>query len=266
MNVKKFSQIAGASPKDYSVDGLLMRANSAGVKYVLNIGTELLDIDEMRSISASHGGVFHTIGIHPLEAQRHAQQYSLQDIADILNRNCNGEKLVGIGEIGLDYYYTRESEQEQKKIFELQMDIATKHDFPVVIHSRDAETDTLAILRNHKNARGVIHCFSGSRDFALKALDLGFYISFSGIVTFKNSTAMQRIVGDVPSNRLLVETDAPFLAPDPFRGKINEPAFLVHTAKKIAELRQTTEEQIARLTAENFFDLFSKAKIVGDKN
>ncbi|MDR2794924.1 MAG: TatD family hydrolase [Holosporaceae bacterium] len=265
LNVKKFSKITETSQENYSIESLLTRAYNVGVKYILNIGTELADIGEMHSISASHAGVFHTIGIHPLEAQRHLQQYSLQDMADTINSNCNNEKLAGIGEIGLVYYYTRENEQEQKKIFELQMDIATKHGLPVAIHSREAEADTLAILQNYSGARGVMHCFSGSRDFAFGALDLGFYISFSGVVTFKNSTRVQEIVSDIPSHRLLVETDAPFLAPNPFRGKANEPAFLVHTAKKIADLCGTTSEKIAHATSQNFFNLFSKAKIFCDK-
>ncbi|MDR2682107.1 MAG: TatD family hydrolase [Holosporaceae bacterium] len=258
LNLKKFSQVAGTSSVDYSVDAILDRARSADVKYVLNIGTELADLDEMRSISESHDNVFHTIGIHPLEAQRHLQQYSLNDISNILNGNCNSEKLVGIGEIGLDYHYTRESEQEQKKIFELQMDIAQKHSFPVVIHSRDVANDTLDIIGNYSDVKGVMHCFGGDRDFAFRALDLGFYISFSGDITFpKNIATRQEIVKIIPPDRLLVETDAPFLTPVPFRGKVNEPAFVVHTAKKISELLEMTEEKIAAITSKNFFDLFS---------
>ncbi|GHU16577.1 hypothetical protein FACS189472_01940 [Alphaproteobacteria bacterium] len=322
LNLKKFSKVAEASSSgDYSIDAIVERAKNAGVEYILNIGTELSDIEEMQSISMSYDNVFHTIGIHPLEAQKHHQQYSLDEISRIIKANCNDEKCVGIGEIGLDYYYTKESAKEQKELFELQLanvtldpvtaslpsetyarctcnnifvrhpeersDVGIQNNIDsthasksalaynedggeainasqartaVCVHSREAEEDTIAILRNHPGVTGVIHCFSGSKEFAFQALDLGFYISISGVVTFKSNVALQEIVKSIPLDRLLVETDAPFLAPTPFRGKVNEPAFMVHTAKKIAELLGVTADEISSQTSENFFNLYPRAK------
>jgi TatD DNase family protein len=177
-------------------------------------------------------------------------------MSQIITAHCTAPKTVGIGEIGLDYYYSIDHMHDQKELFELQLDIAHRKRMPINVHSRDAEQDTVAILKNYPGLRGAIHCFSGSREFAFQALDLGFYISVSGVVTFPKNTQLQEIIKNLPLDRLLMETDAPFLAPLPFRGKINEPSYIVHIAQKIAELFEIPVEEIAEKTNDNFFNLF----------
>ncbi|MDR3151616.1 MAG: TatD family hydrolase [Holosporaceae bacterium] len=257
LNVSRFSKIA--DDRDYSSEAIIGRAQRSGVECMLNIGTELPEWNLLRSISASHDMVFHSVGVHPLSAAEHCEKYSLQEISDAIDNGVDNSKCVAVGEIGLDYHYAKNHEKNQKELFELQMAAALKHDLPVSIHSRDAESDTIAILRHSAGARGVMHCFSGGRGFAFAALDLGFYISFSGVITFKNSVQLQEVAKAVPIDRLLIETDAPFLSPEPLRGKINEPAFLTHIAARMAALLERPYEEICDLTSQNFFNLFSKA-------
>ncbi len=258
---KKFLENnANADEHKYSVEELVKRANQAGVKYILTIGTELSDIDESRKIVEHHKNVFRTIGIHALEARKNYHNYSLEEISRIILENChaqNSYRPVGIGEIGLDYYYNHDDIKEQQELLDLQLDLAEQCSLPVCIHSRDAEEDTIRILKNHPNIKGVIHCFTGSREFAFKALDLGFYISVSGIITFKKSEVLQEIIKSIPIERLLIETDAPFLAPTPFRGHANEPAFVVYTAQKLADLLEIPIEVVAEKTSKNFFKIFN---------
>lgn len=260
LTFKKFLENnKNADEHKYSVEALVKRANQAGVKYILTIGTELSDIDESREIVENHKNIFRTIGIHALEARKHYNNYSLKEILHIILENCHAQSPscpIGIGEIGLDYYYNHDDIKEQQELLDLQLDLADQCSLPVCIHSRQAEEDTIRILKNHPNVKGVIHCFTGSKDFAFKALDLGFYISVSGIITFKKSEVLQEIIKSIPIDRLLIETDAPFLAPDPFRGYINEPAFVVHTAQKLADLLETTIEIVAEKTSKNFFKIF----------
>jgi TatD DNase family protein len=264
LNVGKFTNFLKSSEDAsfYEPKEIVRRADAVGVKYILAIGTELSDIDDMRKITAQNENVFRTIGIHPLEAAKHHKNYSLNDITRIMSENFSAglsEKCIALGEIGLDYYYERDSQKEQQELFELQLELAEKNDFPVCIHSRNAEEDTLVILKNHPKSRGVIHCFTGSGKFAFDTLDLGFYISFSGVITFKKSESLCETVKNIPSDKLLIETDAPFLAPMPYRGKTNESAFTVHTARKLANLRNVSLEKIAEVTSRNFFELFPKA-------
>ena len=243
----------------YSVDAIIQRAHKASVKYMLAIGTELTDVDEIRNIADNHENIFRSVGIHPQEAQKHCSNYSHDEIAEIIKKHSALPKTVAIGEIGLDYHFERESELQQKELFHLQMDLAKECGLPVVIHSRDATNDTVAVLSEHAGARGVIHCFSGELDFARKSLDLGFYISISGVVTFKNANELRESIKFVPLDRILIETDSPFLAPTPFRGKINEPAFVAYVAEKVAEVKGIDVETIAEATSNNFFRLFDKA-------
>ncbi|MDR2268516.1 MAG: TatD family hydrolase [Holosporaceae bacterium] len=257
LNVSRFSQVT--DERDYSSEAIIERAKRSGVECMLNIGTELPEWDLLRSISASNDMIFHTVGVHPLSIAEHCKKYSSQEISDAIDDGVDNVKCVGVGEIGLDYHYTKDHEKDQKELFELQMAVALKHGLPVSIHSRDAESDTIAILRHYADSRGVMHCFSGSREFAFAALDLGFYLSFSGVITFKNSARLQEIARAVPIERLLIETDAPFLSPEPLRGKINEPAFLTHIATKMAVLLEKPYEEICDITSRNFFNLFSKA-------
>ena len=243
----------------YSVDAIIQRAHEAGVKYMLAIGTELTDVEEIRNIADSHEYLFRSVGIHPQEAQKHCSHYTHDEIAKIIKEHSALPKTVAIGEIGLDYHFERESEPQQNELFHLQMDLAKECGLPVVIHSRDAANDTVDVLSEHAGARGVIHCFSGEMDFAKKSLDLGFYISVSGVVTFKNANELRESIKFVPLDRLFIETDSPFLAAAPFRGKINEPAFVTYVAKMVAKVKGVDVETIAETTSNNFFRLFDKS-------
>ncbi|MBR1735103.1 MAG: TatD family hydrolase, partial [Alphaproteobacteria bacterium] len=243
----------------YSVDSIVKRANAANVKYMLAIGTELSDVDEIREISESYKNVFRSVGIHPIEAQKTLMAFTQDEIVNTIKNHSELSKTIAIGEIGLDYHFEKNSEFQQKQLFRLQLELAKECKLPVSIHSRDAITDTISILEDYPGVQGVIHCFSGEKDFARRSLDLGFYISISGVVTFKNANELRESLKFIPLDRLLIETDAPFLAPVPFRGKINEPAFVVYTATKIAEILNNNIEEIAQITTENFFKLFNKA-------
>ncbi|MDR1375364.1 MAG: TatD family hydrolase [Holosporaceae bacterium] len=240
----------------YCVAALLDRAEKAGVKYLLIIGTELADVDEIQSIADSHDNVFRTVGIHPLEAAKHCASFTFEEISSIIRQQASSSKIVAIGEIGLDYHYEKESQKQQKELFNLQLDLAQECSLPVVIHSREAYPDVVAVLKDYPRVTGVIHCFSGEKDFARKALDLGFYISISGVVTYKNAVELQETIKMIPLDRMLLETDSPFLAPVPHRGQINEPAFIPHIAEKISKLMNVPVETLAQRTSENFFRLF----------
>jgi TatD DNase family protein len=266
--IKKFLSADKIEDNDfeskYAVMEIVKRANDAGVKYMLAIGTELNEIEEIRSLTKNFRNVLGTVGIHPLSAKKHCEEYSFNDIAKIITDNrqsseADGEsRIIGIGEIGLDYHHdTQNSKKEQREIFELQLDLADKHKLPVCIHSRNAEKDTIDILKNHGNASGVIHCFSGTDEFAFNALDLGFYISISGIITFKKNDDLVNTTKKLPLDKLLIETDSPFLAPAPFRGRINEPAFILHTAQKLSGIFDVPLKTIANTTTKNFFDIFN---------
>jgi TatD DNase family protein len=271
LSIEKNSTVATPTETEPKIEpadlvaAIVHRARCAGVEYLLNIGTDLSEIDQLKSTAERHEGVFYTVGVHPANAAEHLLRHSPAEISATIDEAIGSSKCVGIGEIGLDYHYTRDDEKGQKELFELQMEIARKHLLPISIHSRDSATDTIAILRHHAGVPGVMHCFSGDREFAFSALDLGFYISFSGVITFKNSRQLQEIVKIIPADRLLVETDAPFLSPEPLRGKINEPAFLIHTAQKMAALREASYEEISTTTCQNFFHLFSRATLCLEK-
>ncbi|MCR5224571.1 MAG: TatD family hydrolase [Alphaproteobacteria bacterium] len=245
-------------------DMVIQRAFDADVKYMLNIGTKLSDVEVLKAVTDKYANIFRTVGIHPLEAKYHVDNYTDDEIVRIINENCVLPKVVGIGEIGLDYHYDEEHKTEQQKLFHLQMELAQQHNLPVSIHSRDAFDDTAEILATYPKVKGVMHCFSGSREFMKQMLDLGYYISISGIVTYKKATDLQDIVKYVSLDRLLIETDSPFLAPVPHRGKVNEPAFVTLVAEKIAEILETSVKSIATATSENFFNLFSLARNYAD--
>ncbi|MDR1235863.1 MAG: TatD family hydrolase [Holosporaceae bacterium] len=245
----------------YGVDAIVKRATDANVGCMLAIGVELNDIPELQAVTEAHPQVFRTVAVHALEAAKHCEQYTTDEISEILENACSHAKTVGVGEIGLDYHYEKESRKQQDLLFNLQLNLAREQNLPVVIHSREAIDDTVAILKNHSGVRGVIHCFSGEKHFAEKVLDLGFFISITGAVTFKKNTELQETVKYVPRDRLLIETDSPFLAPIPFRGNWNEPSFVVYVARKIAELLNVSEEEVARFSTENFLQLFSKINL-----
>ncbi len=239
------------------IDAVMVRAETAGVGVCVSISTKLQTFARVRDMAARFDSVWCSVGVHPHEAAAEP----LSDAAPLLER-ASDPKVVGIGETGLDYFYEHSPRAEQAANFCAHITAARQTGLPLIVHTRDAEADTIAILREEmaKGAfTGVLHCFTGSKMLAEVALELGFYISVSGIVTFKRAEALRAVLKDVPLNRLLVETDAPYLAPIPHRGKRNEPAFVAHTAAALAELKGVRTDELARATTDNFFRLFTKA-------
>lgn len=239
-------------------DAVLARAREAGVKGFLNISTKQAEWDQVVGTAAREPDVWASVGIHPHNADAHA------DLArESLLEATRHPKVVGIGETGLDYYYDKSDRETQQKLFRMHIDVARETGLPLIIHTRDAEEDTAAILEEEMGKGGypaLIHCFTASAEFGRKVLDLGLSISLSGIVTFKNAKDLQEVAKVVPSDRLLVETDSPFLAPVPHRGKTCEPAYVANTAQFVADLRGTSIDSLAAQTTENFHALFSKTK------
>ena len=240
-------------------DTLLERCTTLNVKTLLTISTKLKEAEDVLKIAANHSQIFCTIGVHPHEVEGEGVP-SIEDLRALIKR----PKVVGIGETGLDYFYEHSPREAQKESFRHHIRLAKETNLPLIIHSRDAEEDILEILREEKagdmEKPGVIHCFSGTKDFALETMAMGFYISISGIVTFKKASELQDIVQNhVPLDKMLVETDAPYLAPVPHRGKRNEPSFVVHTAEKVADLKGISLKDVEETTTENFFTLFERA-------
>ncbi len=245
---------------DYAgkVDAVMARAQAAGVGVCLSIGTELKRFPGVKAVAERFPNVWCSVGVHPHEAEK-----ELLDDEAALIREAAHPKVVGVGETGLDYYYEHSPRPPQQRNFRSHIAAARHTGLPVIVHTRDADDDTIDILRDEmaKGAfAGLIHCFTGTQKLADAALELGLYISVSGIATFKNSGSLRDVIKTVPLERLLVETDAPFLAPVPYRGKTNEPAFVVHTAKMLADLKGVTEDALAKATSDNFFRLFSKVQ------
>ena len=247
--------------KDGDLDEVVERARDAGVGTLLTICTKLSKFDEVRCITERFDDVFCSVGVHPHEVHAEGQR-----TPDHLIELARPPKVVGIGETGLDFFYEHSPRAEQEVSFRAHIRAARQTGLPLIVHSRDADHETVDILREEfadGSFSGVIHCFTAGAAVADAALELGFYISLAGIVTFKKAEELRQIAARVPLERLLVETDAPYLAPVPKRGKRNEPAFVVHTAEKLAEIKQVEPATLARITTENFFTLFSKATGAG---
>ena len=238
--------------------GVLARARAAGVGAFLNISTRQSEWAQVVGTAAREPDVFASVGIHPHEADAH------QDLGRAaLLAATQHPRVIAIGETGLDYFYDKSDRRAQKLLFRMHIDVAREVQLPLIIHTRDAEEDTYAILAEEMGKGGypaLIHCFTASADFAGKVLALGLTISLSGIVTFKNAKDLQEVAKIIPEDRLLVETDSPFLAPVPHRGRVCEPAYVADTASFVAGLRGTEVEQLTALTTANFFKLFSKAR------
>lgn len=240
------------------VPGVLARARAAGVSRFLNISTKEREWPEVVGLAEQEADVFATVGIHPHEAETHPDVDTAKLVAA-----ANHPKVVGIGETGLDYFYDHSPREQQQTAFRAHIAACRETGLPLIVHTRDAEEDTARILREEMEKgpyTGVIHCFTASQQFAEIALELGFYISLSGIVTFKNARDLQETAKTIPQDRLLVETDSPFLAPVPKRGKTCEPAYVTHTAAFVASLRGQTVEELAQATTENFLRLFPKVR------
>ncbi|HYG48922.1 MAG TPA: TatD family hydrolase [Allosphingosinicella sp.] len=237
---------------------VLERARAAGVGTMLNISTRQSEWDEVIGLAEREPDVWASVGIHPHEADAHPDVQT----ANLVER-AGHARVVGIGESGLDFYYDHSDRDRQRASFRAHIAAARETGLPIIVHTREAEEDTYTILADEmgKGAYGgVIHCFTASQDFADKALGLGLYVSISGIVTFKNARELQSSAKMIPSDRLLIETDAPFLAPVPHRGRPCEPAFVADTARFLAGLRGESVETLAERTSANFRALFSKVK------
>ncbi len=239
--------------------GVLSRAREAGVGAFLNISTKHSEWEQVVATATREDDVFASVGIHPHEADGH------EDLGrGVLFAATQNPRVIGIGETGLDYFYEHSNRETQAKLFRMHIDVARETGLPVIIHTRDAEDDTYQILSEEMEKGAfpaLIHCFTASADFGRKVLELGLTISISGIVTFKNAKDLQAAASEIPSDRLLVETDSPFLAPVPHRGRPCEPAFVADTARFMAQLRGVEPELLAEQTTANFTNLFTKATL-----
>jgi TatD DNase family protein len=236
----------------------IQRARDAGVGTMVTICTRVTRFAEIRAIAEGDDNIWCSVGIHPHQAE----EEPVVTVEDLVER-AQHAKVVGIGETGLDYYYDNSPRELQQSSFRTHIAAARETGLPLIVHTRDADDDMADILEDEMGKGafpGVLHCFSSGRGLAERALDIGFYISLSGIVTFKNAEDLRDIAKDVPVDRILVETDSPFLAPIPNRGKRNEPSFVVDTAAKVAELKGVDNEALSIASTENFFRLFNKAK------
>ena len=233
--------------------GVLTRARAAGVLRFLNISTTKTDALSVRMTAESEPDVFATVGAHP----HHVEEVGEDFTTDELIVAARHPKIVAIGETGLDYFYEQSPRAVQQLSFRNHIRAANTAKLPLVIHTRNADDDTAQILKE-EGGQGVLHCFTSSRALAEKALGFGFSISLSGILTFKKSQELRDLAKDIPLDRLLVETDSPYLAPEPHRGRPCEPAYVVHTARVLAEIKGVAPELIAQQTTENFFRLFTK--------
>jgi TatD DNase family protein len=232
---------------------VLQHAETAGVGLMVSIGTRVRKFPGLLQIAEENTNVFCTVGTHPHHAHEELD-VTVQDLFDLAQH----PRVVGIGEAGLDYHYDFSPRGAQETGFRNHIAAARKADLPLVIHAREADEDVARIMGQDAPCKYLLHCFTGSAELAKRGLDLGSYISFSGILTYKSAENLRVVAREVPLERLLVETDAPYLAPIPHRGKSNEPAFVIETLKQLAAVKGKTAEEMANITSDNFFRLFSK--------
>ncbi|MBK8157757.1 MAG: TatD family hydrolase [Rhodospirillaceae bacterium] len=239
------------------MEAVLARAKESGVERMLTICTRVTKFDQVLAISLAHDNIRCTVGIHPHEAEHEPDV----DVAKLVELSKH-PKVVGIGEAGLDYFYDKSPRERQQQVFATHIDASRISGLPIVVHSRDADEDTVRLLQDGAKKgglTGVIHCFTSTQYLADAALEMGFYISLSGIVTFKSAGALRDVAKSIPLDRLLVETDSPYLAPIPMRGKRNEPSFVRHTATYVADFLGLSLPDLAQKTTANFDRLFAKA-------
>ena len=245
--------------KDFQddLDLVIKKAYDSNVKHMLSISVNLEDFNNVYKVANSYDNIYCTTGIHPNNVPENKNNELL---FEKLSLNLNKKKVIGVGETGLDFYRNEENRINQIEYFNTHLEVSGLFNYPTIVHTRNAEKDTINCIEKavkKHSTKGLIHCFTSTMELAKKVLDEGFYISFSGIITFKKVDDLIEVVKYVPLDRILVETDAPFLAPMPFRGKRNEPSFVTHTLKKIAEIKKKKVEDMAQITTNNFFNLFS---------
>lgn len=255
---------------DNGRDDVIRRAKDAGVEALITIGSDIKSNQDNIEIADKHDFVYVSVGVHPHDSKDFTEETlgQLRAYCRLRNSGCEtkgikprNEKVVAVGETGLDYHYDHSPRSIQQEIFKKHLSLAKEADMPVIIHSRDAKEDTLGILKESGIIKGVLHCFSGDMDMAERVMEMGLYVSIAGPVTFKKAKALQDVAAIIPDDYLLVETDAPFLAPEPLRGKRNEPAFMANTIRKIAELRRVRPEDIERITSLNAKRLFNIGRL-----
>ena len=245
--------------KDFQddLDLVIKKAYNANVKHMLSISVNLEDFNNVYKVANSYDNIYCTTGIHPNNVPENKNNELL---FEKLSLNLNKKKVIGVGETGLDFYRNEENRINQIEYFNTHLEVSGLFNYPTIVHTRNAEKDTINCIEKavkKHSTKGLIHCFTSTMELAKKVLDEGFYISFSGIITFKKVDDLIDVVKYVPLDRILVETDAPFLAPMPFRGKRNEPSFVTHTLKKIAKIKRKNVKDMAQITTDNFFNLFS---------
>ena len=237
-----------------NISKVIARSKKTGINKLLTICTTIKSFENILKLIVSDPIIYGTFGIHPHESEKDNITKE-----EIVNNTKKHNKIIGIGETGLDFFYNHSSHDKQISSFKTHIEASIETNLPLIIHSRDAEEDTFGILNNFssKNPKILMHCFTGSKEFSKKLLDLGAYISFSGIITFKNSQELQKTASFIPFDRLLVETDAPFLAPVPMRGSNNEPSYIKYTLQKLAEIKNIPLHKLIDYTSNNFLKLFS---------
>jgi TatD DNase family protein len=237
---------------DSDREEVIRRAGSEGVDFIVTVGTNLKLSNKAVTLADKYENIYATVGIHPHDVSK-TDQNTLDTLKELVKTR---KKIVAYGEIGLDFFRNISPQEKQLELFGVQLELAKELNLPVVIHDREAHKQSLETVRASGVRRGVFHCFSGDYEMARKCIDLGFYISIPGVVTFDKAKTIQDVAGRIPLSSLLLETDAPYLAPIPHRGKRNEPSFIVHTAKKVAEIKKITWEEVARETSANAINLF----------
>jgi len=240
------------------IDEVLINMGDNKISHALCVSVTLDKIDEILDLTKKYSNIYASVGVHP-----DYEGIEEPNIDTLLSFSKN-EKVVAIGETGLDYFRLKGDLTWQKDRFRTHIHAAIKSNLPLIIHTRNAQDDTINIMREEgkKSVTGVMHCFTESYEMAKKAIDLGFYISFSGIITFQNAESLRNTVKKIPIENILIETDSPYLAPVPKRGKMNEPSNVIYVAEKIAELKNISVEKVAEVTTNNFFSLFNKCKIL----
>ena len=244
-------------PMSLDLKETISRANNDGVEYLLTISTTDKSLKKILKITSNFNCVYGTYGIHPHEAKNHKNI----KCEEIINKINLSKKIIGIGETGLDFYYNHSEKKDQMYSFEEHINAAQSSNIPLIVHTRSAEKETFDLLKRKKKEKDfkiLVHCFTGSRELAFNLLDLNAFISASGVVTFKKSAELASTFKKIPNNRILVETDAPYLAPVPLRGKTNEPSYIIHTVKFLSELKNISFKDFSKISTNNFFELYSK--------
>jgi TatD DNase family protein len=248
---------------DNDRDKIINNARISNVDYFLTISVNLEDFNKVHEVTQNYKNIWCTTGIHPNNVSLKINSFEFENIKRNILDNLKNKKVVGLGETGLDFFRGKENKTNQIESFMLHLFLSGDKKYPTIVHTREADDDTINCLNESVkkySSTGLIHCFTSTKQFAKKALDNGFYISFSGIITFKNAIDLVDVVKYVPLDKILVETDSPYLAPVPFRGKRNEPSYVNYTLEKISQIKKITKGELIKITTKNFFNLFSKIK------